>query len=167
MQGFNNQTARLMNPNQAGYNMRMQTNSTPQAVNNAQYQAYNQNYQQQNNQASNQPYMQQHLHSLSSTAIPMVIVAIVHSRHNQMYNSHNTSNSTILHLIGDITQTELIQAISSSISSSIRIKLKTAMATDSRINQNFLMTNLFAEYLMLGKRAQTAVLHGMMAALRG
>ena len=59
MQGFNNQTARPMNPNQAGYNMRMQTNSTPQAVNNAQYQAYNQNYQQQNNQASNQPYMQQ------------------------------------------------------------------------------------------------------------
>ena len=55
MQGFNNQTARPMNPNQAGYNMSMQTNSTPQAVNNAQYQAYNQNYQQQNNQASNQP----------------------------------------------------------------------------------------------------------------
>lgn len=59
MQGFNNQTARPMNPNQAGYNMSMQTNSTPQSVNNAQYQAYNQNYQQQNNQASNQPYMQQ------------------------------------------------------------------------------------------------------------
>lgn len=59
MQGFNNQTARPMNPNQAGYNMSMQTNSAPQAVNNSQYQAYNQNYQQQNTQASNQPYMQQ------------------------------------------------------------------------------------------------------------
>ena len=59
MQGFNNQNARPMNPNQAGYNMSMQNNSAPQAVNNAQYQAYNQNYQQQNTQASNQPYMQQ------------------------------------------------------------------------------------------------------------
>lgn len=59
MQGFNNQTARPMNPNQAGYNMSMQTNSASQTVNNAQYQAYNQNYQQQNTQASNQPYMQQ------------------------------------------------------------------------------------------------------------
>ena len=59
MQGFNNQKARPMNPNQAGYNMSMQNNSAPQAVNNAQYQAYNQNYQQQNTQASNQPYMQQ------------------------------------------------------------------------------------------------------------
>lgn len=59
MQGFNNQNARPMNPNQAGYNMSMQNNSAPQEVNNAQYQAYNQNYQQQNTQASNQPYMQQ------------------------------------------------------------------------------------------------------------
>ena len=32
MQGFNNQTARPMNPNQAGYNMSMQTNSTPHAI---------------------------------------------------------------------------------------------------------------------------------------